>query len=102
MTVQTAVQKIADVMADAEKRAWHNVKDARQLKDEFREIADGVPNAQLLSAKYSAELVAITSQTSAQLLDLHYRMTKDAIELGIDVPPAGGGEGEIGILSGGR
>jgi len=102
MTVQSAVQTIADKLADAEKHAAQAVKDFRQLRDEFAEIASGVPGTGLLTAKLHAQLVALATGYGADLLSLHHEMTEHAKALGIDIPDAAPAEGEIGIMSGGR
>ena len=101
MNTNEAVQAIADTMAELERRAWHNVRDARQLKDEFRAISDNGSAPIMKVSKFHAELVALATSYSASLLDLHDRMTDVAKEYGIDLPPAQPGEGETGILSGG-
>lgn len=101
MQTPEAVQAIADTLAEIERRAWHNVRDSRQLKDEFKAISDNGSAPILKVSKYHAELVALTTAHSAALLDLHDRMVDDAKHFDIDVPPASPGEGEIGILSGG-
>lgn len=100
-TTPEAVQTIADTMAEIERRAWHNVRDSRQLKDKFKAIADGGSVPVLKVSRFHAELVALTTSHSAALLDLHDRMTDVATECGIDLPPVTPGEGEIGVLSGG-
>lgn len=101
-TTPDAVQSIADTLADMERKAQANVRDARQTRDDFKAISENGSAPPLLTSKYHAELVAITTDGAARLLDLHHRMTEDAKVLGIDVPPATetGGD-DIGILSGG-
>lgn len=101
MTTTESVQAIADFMADAEKRAWLNLKGSRDLRADFKTISDDGSAPVLMTSKYHAELVAMTAAHSAQLLDLHHRMTEDAKMRGIDIPPATPTEGEVGVLGGG-
>lgn len=102
MTVQTAVQTIADKLADAERRASQTIKDFRQLRDEFAEIADGTPGTGLITAAYQAKLVAVASTFGAEILSIHLELTNYAQQFGIDIPGAAPTDGEIGIMSGGR
>ncbi len=96
------VQNIANFMAEAERRAWLNVKGSRDLRPDFKTISEEGSAPVLLTSKYHAELVALTCAHSAQLLDLHHCMTEDAKALGIDMPPAEETEGgDIGVLGGG-
>ncbi len=95
------VQNIANAMADMERRAHKSIADSRGLRDDFKAISDAGAASVMLTSKYYAELVALTTANAAALLDLHYRMTEDAKALGIDMPPAVPGDGDIGILSGG-
>ena len=101
MNTEDAVQTIADTMAELERRAWANVRDARALKAEFKAVSDNGSAPVMKVSKFHAELVAMVTSHSAALLDLHDRMTDVAKEYGIDLPPTQPGEGEIGILSGG-
>lgn len=101
-TTHDAVQNIANELAEMERRAHKNAADARDLRDDFKAISTNGDAPPLMTSKYYAELVAITTANAAALLDLHHRMTEDAKALGIDVPPAQETEGDgIGILSGG-
>ncbi len=102
MTTENSVQAIANFMAEAEKRAHLNVKGARDLRDEFKDISDSGSVPVLKVSRYHAELVALTTGYAAALLDLHDRMTDTAKLYNIDVPPAQETQGDdIGILSGG-
>jgi hypothetical protein len=102
MTTTESVQYIANAIADIERRAHKNISDARGLRDDFKAISESNAAPVLLTSKYYAELVALTTGNAASLLDLHYRMTEDAKALGIDMPPAEETEGgDIGVLGGG-
>jgi hypothetical protein len=102
MTTHTAVQNIASMLAEMERRSHKNAHDARGLRDDFKEISDNGDAPPMMTSKYYAELVAITASNAAAILDLHHRMTEDAKVLNIDVPPAQETQGDdIGILSGG-
>ncbi len=101
MTVESAVQTIADKMGEAESRASMTINMFRNLRDEFGEIAQGVPGTSLLAPKFHTRLVALATTFGADLLQIHYEMTEEAKRLGIDIPSAPPGEGEIGIFSGG-
>lgn len=102
-TTTDAVQSIANELADMERRASKSVARARSLRADWKAISDNGDGPVLLTSKYHAELVALTTGHSAALLDLHHRMTEDAKQFGIDLPPvtAGDDDGEIGIFSGG-
>lgn len=97
-----AVLIIANALAEAERRDRHTVKEGRQLKDEFKTIAEnGVPS--LTTAAFFAEMDAMNTRQAAERLAFHRRLTDAALNYGIDVPPTGetaGGE-DFGILSGG-
>ena len=101
-TTNDAVQNIANTLAEMERKAHANVRDARQTRDDFKAISENGDASPLLTSKHHAALVAISTDYAASLLDLHYRMTEDAKALGIDIPDAQETPGDdIGILSGG-
>lgn len=103
MTVQTAIQTIADKLADAERRTSQTLKDFRGLRDEFKEIGDETQGAGLIASAYAAELEFIAARQKSELLDLHVRLENDRKILGLpdaNVPLAG--DGEVTIFSGGR
>lgn len=103
MSVQTAVQTIADAMADAERRTSQTLKEFRNLRDEFKVIG-GEPGAGLIASAYAAELEFIAARHKSELLDLHVRLENDRKALGLpdaNIPPSGDG-GEVTIFSGGR
>jgi len=102
MNTHNAVEKIANTMAEIERRNALNARDARNLRDEFKAISENGDAPPLLTSALYARLVALTATAGADVLELHHQMTEHAKVLNIDVPPAQETqEGEIGILGGG-
>jgi len=106
MNTNDAVQKIANALAEAERRDRHTVKEGRELKNSFKAIASNNDNAatSLTTAALFAEMDALNTKQAAERLALHRRLTDVAISYGIDVPPTGTADGgeDFGILSGSR
>jgi hypothetical protein len=104
MNTTDAVQNIANAFAEAERRDRHTVKEGRDLKDDFRAVAENGDAGTLLTTSLFATMDAMNTRHAAERLALHQEMTEIAVNLGIDVPPTGTADGgqDFGILSGGR
>lgn len=104
MNTHDAVQTIANAFAEAERRDRHTVKEGRQLRDEFKAIAENGDAGTLLTTSLFARYDSMNTRHAAERLELHHEMTEIAVGLGIDVPPTGTADGgeDFGILSGGR
>lgn len=100
------VQNISDGMANIEGLVRRALRQGRGLRDDFKAIAADDDNGitTLLASKHHARLIAILTNTTAELLDLHQQMVDDAADYGVDdMPPVADpdDDDEIGILSGG-
>jgi hypothetical protein len=103
MDTNVAVQTIANVMAEAERRDRHTVKEGRSLKDEFKAIAENGDANTLMTTSLFLRLDAMNTTHAAERLAFHHELTSIAVSFGIDVPPTGDADGgeDFGILSGG-
>ena len=103
MTTEQAVAKGAQLMADAERALLTAQKKLNALPAVFAAVRDngagiGGLETMMLSAEARA-LAGDVASSEMSVVSFHRALTARAKELGIDLPPMGGGE--IGIMGGG-
>lgn len=103
MTTSEAVARGAQLMADAERSLVTAQKKLAALPAVFAAVRDGGGGiGGLETMELSAEARALAGDAASIELSVvmfHRRLTARATELGIDLPPMGGGD--VGVLGGG-
>lgn len=86
MTVEEAVEKIADAYADAEAKAQHIVTEFGNTKDAWETLRDNSVIGGLEMQHRYRRLKALAVQFQSELYSLHADDTARAKELGVDLP----------------
>lgn len=103
MTTEEAVAKGAQLMAETERALRTAQKKLSELPEIFATVRDngaglGGLETMMLSAEARA-LAGGVASSEVSVVGFHRALTARAKELGIDLPPMGGGE--VGIMGGG-
>lgn len=91
MEVARAVEKGANIFADAEDAAQRITDDFRDLSEIFESINEAGHIGGLEARALTLECQALALQFKADVYALHARLVKRAQELGIDLPQRDGG-----------
>jgi len=92
MSVETAVQKLANIFEEAEQHARDTKEDFRAMRKMLEEIRDAGVIGGLECQQLAGEADALATQFEASVWDMHRRWTVRAQELGVDLPqPRSGG-----------